>query len=137
MKSAFFLSHDAALTAKLRHAVRPGGSGGWEGCDLRYEGDDAVQVEEQGTDHLFTFEDYAHYPAPAWTYQTPPHFPEPGVTMPDLSTVLPYGATCRWEDLFVRLVRAIAEISGEPTWILDENSVVWDARNVDPARVLL
>lgn len=137
MKSAFFFSHDASLTEKLRRAVREAGPAGWMGCDVLFESGDAVQVEQQGTDHLFTFEDCQYFREPGWTYQTPPHFPEPGVEMPDLATVLPYGVSCRWEDLFARLVRAVTEISGQPAWILDENSVIWDALAVDPTRVRL
>lgn len=136
MKSAYLLSHDEALYTKARASIVQAGPAGWHGCDLVYDGDDIVQVVERGSDRLFTLENRED-PRHAILYQTPPHFPEPGVAMPDLSTVLPYGAWCRWEDLFVRLVRVVAEISGEPAWILDENSVIWDARNVDPTRVLL
>ncbi len=137
MKSAFLLSHDPSLIPKVNQSIRAAGTAGWEGCDVVYAGTNEIQVVESGTDRLFTLEPYLDRPDLAWTYRTPPHFPEPRVPMPDLDTVLAYGVLCRWEDLFVRLVRAVAEISGEPAWILDENSVIWDALNVDPARVHL
>ncbi|GEN80502.1 hypothetical protein [Actinotalea fermentans] len=136
MKSAYFLSHDPLLFEKARQAVRETGRDIWHGCELTYEGDDELQVREVATDHLFTLENRED-PKYGYLYKSPPHYPEPGVTMPDLETAIPYGAVCRWEDLFVRLVRVITEISGEPAWILDENGVIWDARNVDPDRVLL
>lgn len=137
MKSAFYLSHDPSLIAKVHQAIRDAGAAGWEGCDVVYDGANEIQVVESGTDRLFTLEPYLDRAELAWTYRNPPHFPEPGVDMPDLATVLAYGVLCRWEDLFVRLVRTITEISGQPAWILDENSVVWDALNVDPDRVHL
>lgn len=136
MKSAYLLSNDPLFYEKARRSAMAAGSEGWFGCDLTYAGDDVVQVVERGTDHLFTLESRED-PSYAIMYQMPPHLPEPGVTMPDLASVIPYGAQCRWEDLFVRLVRAVAEISGEPAWVLDENNVVWDALNVDPDRVHL
>lgn len=136
MKSAYLLSHDASLYEKVRQSVLRAGAEGWHGCELVYEGDDVVQLCERGTDHLFTLENRED-PEFRYLYQTPPHHPEPGVPMPDLETVIPYGALCRWEELFARLVKAVAETSGEPAWILDENDVIWDVLNVDPRRVHL
>lgn len=137
MKGAFLLSFDDAIIAKVRRDLSRTGAEGWHGCTVLYEGPDAVQVQETGTDHLFSLDQYDDRPDFAWAYRDPPHFPAPGVTMPDLSQVLAYGIDCRWEDLFARLVGVVAEISADAAWVLDDEAVVWDARAVDPARVRL
>lgn len=136
MKGAFYLSFDDAIVEKLCRAL--GGVGEiWEGCRVRYAAPDAIQVQELGTDHLFSFDQYDDRPEYAKWYREPPHIPEPGVTVPDMTAILGYGIDCRWEDLFARLCRAVTDISGQPAWIIDENDVLWDARNVDPDRVHL
>lgn len=105
--------------------------------DVVYEGDDAIQVRLNEADDRFTLEDFRRFCDDAWTYSDPPHFPAPGVTMPDFAQVVPYDASCHSESRFAHLVRVVAELSGKPAWVLDGNDVLWDARNVDPDRVLL
>jgi len=43
----------------------------------------------------------------------------------------------RRPDLAARLVREIAKAGGSPTWVLDGDGVVWDARDVDPSKMRL
>ena len=44
---------------------------------------------------------------------------------------------CRFEDLFCRVVEGVALHVREPTWLIDGNSVVWDARRLDRERLQL
>lgn len=137
MKSAYLLSYDRDLVAKIRGSIRASGTDRWDGYEVVYEGPEAIQVRVSEADERFTLDDLGHDPDVAATYRTPPHVPAAGVTMPDLAKVVAYGASCRSEAHFAHLVRVIAETSGEPAWVLDQDDVVWDARNVDPDRVHL
>ena len=137
MKGAFLLTFDTAVLSKVRRAIAAAGGVQWEGCQVLYEAPDAVQLEQLGTDHLFSLDEYDERPDVAWAYRDGPHLPGPGVTLPNMSAIVAYGIDCRWEDLFARLVRAVTEISGQPAWVLDNDAVVWDARTVDPTKVRL
>lgn len=143
MKGATLLTFDTDVVGKVRRAmtasgiVQPSGTVHWQGCAVVYDAPDAIQVQELGTDHVFSLDEYDDRPDFASAYRDPPYYPGPGVVMPDMTAILGYGIDCRWEDLFVRLVRVVTEVSGEPAWVLDNNAIVWDARDVDPDRVFL
>jgi hypothetical protein len=46
-------------------------------------------------------------------------------------------AECRWEDLFVSVVRRIAVELAVSVWVLDSDGVLWRASDVDPDRIRL
>lgn len=60
-----------------------------------------------------------------------------GVQLPDMSRVTACPFECRSPELVSSLARAIAVATGAPTWVLDSDSVVWDAKLVDPKLILL
>ena len=66
-----------------------------------------------------------------------PVHPRPGVTLPVDRALSTYMVECRWEDQFVRTVRALAALTGEGVWVIDGDGVVWDAAAVDAAAVRL
>jgi hypothetical protein len=61
----------------------------------------------------------------------------PGVQPPDMSLVTACDVECRWEDLFVSVMRLLADRLTEPVWVLDGDGVLWAAGAVDPRRVVL
>ena len=44
---------------------------------------------------------------------------------------------CRWEEQFCRIVRSLAEGTEGKLIVIDGDSVVWDARSLDPERISL
>lgn len=60
-----------------------------------------------------------------------------GAQLPDMRLVTACPFECRWPDLAVRIVGEIAQVGDSPTWVLDGDGVVWDARDVDPSKVQL
>jgi len=128
VKGAILLSEDAELLRAFARALR---SRGVE--------HDAAASDVVATDTArglrFMLERMA--PGIEWSYRMPPHFLEPGVPMPDLEAVVGYGADCRSEEFFAEMAAVVASGTDRRVWVLDENSVIWDAADVDPARVHL
>ena len=130
MKGATVLSTDPELVGKFGQRLRE--------ISLEYDFTREIrelQVHEPGTGLGFYF-------APMWPgdeicFTEPPHYPEPGVPMPDFATVHGYGAHCRSEEFFAWMVSEVARMTEHPVWVLDQGNVLWDARNVDPSRVHL
>ena len=125
MKGAFFLSFDDRIFDKIcTLLVARGGS--CSGAEI--EG----QIDVQGK--LFT----VYGPAePEWEFREPPFVAAPGASIPDMTRVRGFVIECRWEDLFVEMVRDIAALSEGGAWVLDGDGVVWCADNVDPGLVRL
>jgi hypothetical protein len=93
----------------------------------------AVQIGGGGDD-VFTLYNSAE---PEWEYRLGPFTPAPGVVVPNMSAVMGFAVECNSEEFFAGIVREIALVSGEPTWVLDGDGVVWAAREVDPTGVRL
>ena len=72
-----------------------------------------------------------------WEAREGPFELVPGVQEPDMSTANVCPFECRWADLTVRVAREVAETAGYPTWLLDGNGVIWDAKSVDPVQLQL
>jgi len=58
---------------------------------------------------------------------------------PDLfrDDALDFQVECRWEDLFCRIVRCLAEGADWKLIVIDGDCAVWDARSLDPERITL
>ena len=136
MKGAVLLTSDAEVLAKLARLLPGVSQDEWLGCDVERITADEMTLVERGSGHRLLM-----YPAFGngleWEYRNPPHVPVPGVPLPPMDSILGYNVDCRWEDLFARVVREVAEFSGEAAWVLDQSNHVWDARNVDPECVRL
>ena len=130
MKGAIVLSTDAGLVPKLRDRLRELSLEYW---DEPTTGE--LQVHDPATGLGFYFS--LMEPGSELSYTEPPHYPEPGVAMPDFTTVYGYDVDCRSEEFFVRMLSELAGMTKHPIWVLDESDVLWDARNVDPGRVHL
>jgi hypothetical protein len=76
-------------------------------------------------------------PGTEWEYDTGPYVPAGMAVIPDMTRVTVCFIECRWEDLFVDLVRKVAVRLGAPTWVLDSNRVLWVASEVDASDVAL
>ncbi|GAB3832338.1 hypothetical protein [Kribbella italica] len=87
--------------------------------------------------HLFTL--YAGTPDDLADYRDVTLVPAtPGLEAPNLA--LPVSTAyveCRWEDLFATTVAHLADHVPGQLWALDSNDVAWDARAIDPWRILL
>ena len=128
MKGATVLSEDAELIDAFARSLRARG--------IEHDvSRDAVVTIDRASGYQFMLERIA--PELAWSWQVPPHIPEPGVAMPDLMAVFGYGGDCRSEEYFAQMGGEVARASDKPVWVVDEADVVWDAANVDPARVVL
>ncbi|WP_152521576.1 hypothetical protein [Amycolatopsis decaplanina] len=60
-----------------------------------------------------------------------------GVRIPDMTKVFACSFECRWTDLVVRLLGAVARNAETPMWVVDGNGVVWDPKRVDPQKIVL
>lgn len=72
-----------------------------------------------------------------WEVREGPFIAAPGAKVPDMRTVVACPFECRWPDVAARLADIIARTSEAPTWVMDGDGVVWDAKAVDPHNVRL
>jgi hypothetical protein len=86
--------------------------------------------------HLFTL--YELVPAAtAWEVAEGRLTAAQGVQLPDFALVVACPFECRWPDLVARIADALARTAEAPTWVLDGDGVLWDAKAVDPLKVRL
>lgn len=72
-----------------------------------------------------------------WEVHEGPFTGAPGVSVPDMKSVIACPFECRSPDLVARLSDAIARTTEASTWVLDGDGVIWDAEAVDPRAVCL
>lgn len=129
MRAAFFLSFDASLQRHLEDLLRPRGA---------LVNGEFVQLQgpEDGDHGWFTW--FGRIPeSRASDFRDPPWDPADGVALPDMSAVDGYYVECRFEQQVAEIAKELAEASGQPLWVQDGNGVIWDARAVDPRRLVL
>lgn len=94
-----------------------------------------AQIED-ATGRLFTM--YESLSARTdWALDEGPFTVADGVQLPDMGAVIGCDFECRSPDYVAEIARAIALANNAPTWLLDSDDVVWDARHVDPSAVTL
>ena len=131
MKGAYVVSADDGLVGRVVHAVT--GTPGWAGCDRAWSDTDHVMLRDSVTGGQFLL-----YVSPgSFKEDGVPVYPRPGVSLPADRRLTSYLVECRWEEQFVRTVRALAALTGEGVWVIDGDGVVWDAAAVDAAAVRL
>ncbi|MFB7337502.1 hypothetical protein ACFC00_38720 [Streptomyces adustus] len=95
---------------------------------------DVAQLDD-GQGHLFTL--YKADPSVDWDWREGAIFLRRGVQMPDLANAVACVVECRWEGMFARVVQHISANLSQTAWVLDGDSVLWDASDVDPSEVCL
>lgn len=125
MKGAYLLSGTPDLADVVLAAMRVAGA------QVTPDGV-AQRHDEQG--RLFTV--FAH-PVPEPEWRSDPMTPAEQGPRPDLEGLTAVWIECRWDDLFVAEVRALALALPTASWVLDGDGVLWPAGSVDPARVRL
>jgi len=127
MKGALLLSEEPAIFTLVIEALESHGGRVYEdaGVQLRDEEDRLIHI----------------YPDPT-PVESPSDLAEgitvrPGVRAPDFENVAVCLVDCRWEDLFSRVMKLVADAVPVPVWVLDESNVIWSAGAVDPNAVHL
>jgi hypothetical protein len=98
-------------------------------------GADVAQIVDS-SGRLFTI--YATVPpGTEWEIHEGPFVVAGGVDAPDMDAVTGCPFECRWPEYVAEIAGAVARASDAPTWLLDGNGVIWDARRVDPTALTL
>jgi hypothetical protein len=87
-------------------------------------GEGVIQVRDQ-SDRLLTMYDNAE---PNWEWQETANG---GSRIEGVDEMYGYAVECRWEDLFVAVVRSLAERLCEQLWVVDGDGVLWSATSID------
>lgn len=129
MRAAVFLSFDPELQEHLEQLLAPRGA--------RVERP-FVQLNDEARPERGWFTWFGKLPPEQeWEFRAPPWVPAEGVELPDMATVDGYYVECRWPVQVAEIARDLAELSGQPLWVQGGNDVIWDARSVDPDRIVL
>jgi hypothetical protein len=99
------------------------------------DGDGVVQFTD-GHGHLFTLYERVPVGTESEVHEGP-FTAAAGVQLPNMQSVGACPFECRSPDLLVRVALTIAKAAHTPTWILDGDGVIWDAADIDPAKVQL
>jgi len=136
MKGAYLLTFDRDLIGKVTEVAGSAECPAFAKSGLSWADDRHVMlVDDETGGQLLIYRAFGD--GLDWDFRDPPHSPIPGVTLPDMETVLGYMVECRWEEQFARTVREIAHLVDGGARVLDGDGVVWDATAVDPDRVRL
>lgn len=127
MKGAFLVSEQPDLGALVLDALRDAGA------EVTADGVGQLR-DEQG--RLFTV--FARLdPNEGWDWRDGPVTHVGEGPKPDMQVSSACWIECRWEELFVANVRALAFALADKSWVLDGDDVLWPAEDVDAARVRL
>ncbi len=127
MQSADVFAEDPGFMLKVRQwAQEQGGSVGEDG---------AAQICRPAGRLLTVYE--GAYSLADWHVHDAPVAGRGG-PVPDLSAMPSSCAIeCRWKDWFVEAISELAERAVGAVWVLDNNGVVWSARDIDADRLQL
>ncbi len=128
MKGALIVSRDAELIAKAAAAVERVG-----GCVVDWSDADHLMLCDPSSGHYY----FIYGSRFAFDEEGYELSPRPGVVLPDGASSTTYVVECRSETLFAQVSRALAQLAEGGTWVVDGNSVGWDAVSVDPDAVQL
>lgn len=130
MRGGFLVAHDNGLYNRATQALATIGAA--------FATDDFGGMVQFTDDSARLFTLYEHVPEGAdWEVREGLFIPAPGVQPPDMQRVTACPFECRWPDLVAVLADVIAQTAEVPTWVLDGDGVIWDAKAVDPLKVQL
>ncbi|WP_125785159.1 hypothetical protein [Amycolatopsis sp. WAC 01375] len=120
-----FFRHVESVLVEMGAATASGGPG-----------ESVVQLTDE-SGRLFTV--FEGVPAGAeWEVTDGPfEAADDDVRVPDMTKVFSCSFECRWVDLVVRLLDAVAQGADSPIWVVDGNGVVWDPKRVDSQKIVL